>query len=466
MRMLLVSQLACCLMADRATSAQEGTRTQSIILVNEQHTACRIVQLADENQLDVEIDGVPRRLRFSELVAWGSRSRLQSRGALELSDGSLIAIDQIPRLARIEPAEKQARPTAGEAALEPVDGVLSLLKIPVRCVAAIHAVLPVRLGTLGKSANDRSSGGAARAGPVSDPGSSESSGVGTGPFAGSLEFQNADILSGRWVDPGLLRSDTDTRTVVHWRTPTTTLTVPWERIAAIRMQVRGAAPERIRALFGFQDGTLLAVDRWMLEGGQVRLTLACGAELRLPRETLLSEWNSLESLDDELLYLSDIEPLAYRCVPYLSLEWPLGRDRSVTGENLTLRGRVISKGLGMHATSRVAYDVSQGYGKFSAELALDGSSGEQGSVVCRIAIDKGDGEWTTPYTSAVLRGGGPGESVSIDISAARRLALIVESADHGDVADRLNWLRARLTRLPNGRPAKPASTRTEAAPGR
>ncbi|MBM4001861.1 MAG: hypothetical protein FJ295_01035 [Planctomycetes bacterium] len=481
-----------CLLVDRAAMAEEGTRTQSIILAHDATGSCRIVRLADGNQLDVEIDGVPRRLALSQLVAWGTRIPLQSRGTLELRDGSLIAIDQIPKLVRIASTEKGSGAGASEAAMELVDGALSPLRIPLRCVAAIHMVLPTRLGSLGQLADGAASGGSTRlASPASSRGHYESATASPTTIAGSLEFRNADVLSGRWLDPELLHGEGGGKggggesgggegggaTAVRWRTSSTTLTVPWERIAAIRLRVRGAAARRGNALFGFQDGTLLAVNRWENDGGPVRLTLACGVELSLPPETLWGEWNSLESLDDELLYLSDIEPLAYRCVPFLSLEWPLGRDRSTIGENLTLRGRVISKGLGMHATSRVAYDVSQGYARFSAELALDGSTDgsldgsvagstrEQGSVVCRVAIDAGDGEWTTPYTSAVLRGGGRSEAVSIDISGASRLALIVESADRGDVADRLNWLRARLTRLPNGPATGPAAARSAAAPG-
>ena len=37
-------------------------------------------------------------------------------------------------------------------------------------------------------------------------------------------------------------------------------------------------------------------------------------------------------------------------------------------------------------------------------------------------------------------------TVSVDVTGAKRLRLLVEFADHGDVQDHANWLDARVVR--------------------
>ncbi|MGE0758017.1 MAG: NPCBM/NEW2 domain-containing protein, partial [Pirellulaceae bacterium] len=113
------------------------------------------------------------------------------------------------------------------------------------------------------------------------------------------------------------------------------------------------------------------------------------------------------------------------------------------------------KGLGMHGTSRLAYDLNQQYERLEAEIALDSASSSLGSVVFRVLVEQvaaegGAGGWEVVYESPLVRPGDGPRSISIDVTRAARLALIVDSAAHGDIGDWADWLNARLR--PRGEP--------------
>ena len=94
---------------------------------------------------------------------------------------------------------------------------------------------------------------------------------------------------------------------------------------------------------------------------------------------------------------------------------------------------------------RLALDVA-GYRKFAAELAIDQAAGLSGSVVFKVLVDSGSGQWKPASESAILRGGDAPLPISVDLQGASRLALLVEFADRGDECDYANWLNARLIR--------------------
>jgi beta-galactosidase len=133
-------------------------------------------------------------------------------------------------------------------------------------------------------------------------------------------------------------------------------------------------------------------------------------------------------------------------VPFLETEWPLAPDRSVAGGRLRARGAIHDKGLGMHSTARAAYDLNGRYRRFAAQLAIDDAAGLGGSVTFRVFLDDAAGGWKQAYESPVIRGGAPPVPLSLDVTSARRLALIVDFADRGDTLDHADWLDARLVR--------------------
>ena len=98
----------------------------------------------------------------------------------------------------------------------------------------------------------------------------------------------------------------------------------------------------------------------------------------------------------------------------------------------------------MHSASRITYQIDQKFRWFQAELAIDQAAGNRGSVIFRVFLQR-DGEWTSKYTSPVMRGTTRPLAIKLKVTQADAIALLVEFADRGDERDYANWLNARLS---------------------
>jgi hypothetical protein len=152
----------------------------------------------------------------------------------------------------------------------------------------------------------------------------------------------------------------------------------------------------------------------------------------------------LQPLGGRAVYLSDLKPERDRQQPYLDLPdlpWPYHADRNVTGGLLRSGGRLWLKGLGVHSAATLTYALDGPYRRFQAELGIDDSTGGRGSVIFRVLLDG-----QAKYTSGPIRGGMAPVPVSIDLSAAKRLELVVDYGERADVLGHADWLNARLVK--------------------
>lgn len=206
---------------------------------------------------------------------------------------------------------------------------------------------------------------------------------------------------------------------------------------ALRAKPRTAPP---RTWVGLEDGSLLLLRGLTFDAGRWQLTTAEGATWEATARSQ-SPVRFVQPLDGQARYLSDLEPDAYKHIPYLSREWPYRLDRTVSGARLRAGGRLYAKGIGMHSASRLTFPVGGEYRRFEAELAVDDETAGGGSVVFRVFADA-----TEKYRSPIIRGGEPPVPISVDISGAQRVSLVVDHADRGDQLDRADWLEARVVK--------------------
>jgi len=200
----------------------------------------------------------------------------------------------------------------------------------------------------------------------------------------------------------------------------------------------------LHSLLGFRDGSLLVVEKIDSDDAFLRFSLPGSIDLKADRETIWGDITLLRPFGERVTYLSDLESIGYKHVPLLERQWSFLVDRNVLDGRLRSAGYVYAKGLGMHSTSRLAYDLGGRYRRFQAELALDDRAGLGGSVSFRVLLPSASGKWDQVYASPVVRGSAEPIPVSIDVTGVRRMALIVDSAERGDVLDYANWLNARL----------------------
>jgi hypothetical protein len=270
-----------------------------------------------------------------------------------------------------------------------------------------------------------------------------------------LLLDNGDQLSGRLfsdvrADEGGTEIDT-----IPWSVPRSTqpISIPMSRVVA--MLFAGSSRENRlgdpRVLIGFSDGSRLYAERIVREKDGLRIGLIDGTEVRCERTLPASEgpWQDivmLQPMASRAVYLSDLEPLGHKHVPLFDLDWPYFRDANVAGGKLRHGGLMFRKGIGMHSTSRLAFELTEPYKWFEADLAIDERAGREGSVVFRVYLQKEGSEWSKAYESSVVRGAEQIIAMRVDIRGAVRLALIVDAADRLQVWDHANWLNARLVK--------------------
>ena len=390
-------------------------------------------------------DQKSRTVALEELVLWGRPSEpaagdLVLWGKHSLLAGQVVALDAKQILMRSDVWGRVAldrhhvRGVAWQVPTDPVkrQQMLDAMRIP-----PDSSRWGERLGGANATSDSDDLSPEERPGrSISDQGADES--------PDSLQLVNGDVLRGQLIDftrerihfrIGGAEVTVDHDQVVYWVTSDRPPTVPPKE---------STAP---RALVGLRDGSVLAAVQVEL-GNRLRLLAEDNLELRSdPIVDPLTERTVcfLQSLGGRIQYLSDLAPLGYKHLPYLTLEWPWRADRNVLGGRLRVRDVTYRKGLGVLSMSRLAYELREPFSRFEAELAVDQAAAGEGSVVFRLFV-YADDVWYDAYTSPVVRGGQPPVSISIPLPAARGLALLVEFADRGDQRDYADWLNARLVR--------------------
>jgi hypothetical protein len=201
------------------------------------------------------------------------------------------------------------------------------------------------------------------------------------------------------------------------------------------------AAKKPRILVTLTDGSQLtgggaARDR----EGPLRFTTAFGAPLEVPLSAVLS----LRFLDGRATYLSDLEPQQTHVTSFFgtSERVPFAKDQNAVGGPLLVRGNEYPKGLGTRSQSQIAFDLAGRYRRFQALAALDDLALGKGSV--RFVVER-DG--SRVFESELLTGTSPPVFVGpLDVTAARRLVLIVEYGDLADIDDWADWCDAIVIR--------------------
>lgn len=125
---------------------------------------------------------------------------------------------------------------------------------------------------------------------------------------------------------------------------------------------------------------------------------------------------------------------------------PVERDRSNAeqpagdGRPLTLGGVQYDKGLGVHAVSKVAVDLTgRDCSTFRADVGVDDEMGASGSVTFEVWVDG-----VRRAQTGRLTGSADAQPIEADVSGGSRLELHVTGAGDGVGADHGDWAAARL----------------------
>jgi hypothetical protein len=220
---------------------------------------------------------------------------------------------------------------------------------------------------------------------------------------------------------------------------------------ALASSAQAARPEGEYGLVGLRDGSRLWLHRVVRDESRLQLWLLDGEMIVVDESSFWPEVTGIQLFGPHVTYLSDVATIGFKHIPFLSLERGYGVDRSAGSGWLRAEGHIYAKGLGMHSTSRLAYNVEPSFRRFYAELAIDDAAQGRGSVIFRVYLEMPDNSerlnaWTAAYESPVIRQGDKPLPIAVDLAGARRMALVVDFAERGDEGDHANWLNARLVR--------------------
>ena len=231
--------------------------------------------------------------------------------------------------------------------------------------------------------------------------------------------------------------------------------LPTAKIRALNLAELGEDTEKKAEAPAGQQVDVFLADGGNLHGGLLSLTKA---GLKLKHELLgtisipLEKLSHLSFLGGRCQYLSDIEPKkATEHLGNLFLaKLPYKKDRNVLGKQLRMKGKTYPKGLGVHAYSKLEYDLAGGFQKFQATIGLDdsarpplqGLSPDTGAVVFRVWLDG------KKITEKSMKFSDPPQELDLSVANGQALAIEVDFGDKNLSAalDRANWCGARLIR--------------------
>ncbi len=214
--------------------------------------------------------------------------------------------------------------------------------------------------------------------------------------------------------------------------------LPHRLIVAVRLASPGMpAPPRPHLVVMFRNSGRLTVAglEWSSDEAKVHLRdqrIARGDPVRIVRVDVVGgRWE----------WLSAHRPISYEHTPLLSLGWEYSIDRDVLGGPITVGGRTFERGVGVHSRSKLTYDLRGAYRELVTSFGIDDDSGPHADVSVVILVDG-----KRRFERAHVRRGPLEGPVRLDVTHAKRIELVVDFGDNGDVQDRFDWVEPALIR--------------------
>jgi hypothetical protein len=224
----------------------------------------------------------------------------------------------------------------------------------------------------------------------------------------------------------------------------------WGEVCALFIEALGdeaeAPPGGTPVIVDLVDGGRVHAGLLEVRADAMDLVTRAGRGLRLPRAVVAEVFVPGAGA----MFLSELEPavVGAQGSPFgdaFGMVWPQRVDRSVTGGLLRAGGELFTRGIGVHAPSRLEWSLDGSWSQLSLGVAVDDevlALPMHGSVVFRVSVD---GE--TRFESGVLSAGSAVVQVPrISLEGAKALVLEVEMAGNLHVGDRADWLRPVLVR--------------------
>ncbi len=203
-----------------------------------------------------------------------------------------------------------------------------------------------------------------------------------------------------------------------------------------------SAPAGAVATIKLTDGSTVCGRIDQLSEAVMKIELAGRNIIELPAKFIVGF--TIQS--DNLVYLSDLEPVSVQQrAPFVAQrQWQ--RDRSILGQPLKLnfasKSQTVDyeKGIGTQSFSQLVFKNDNEFTRFRAIVGIDAETEGRGD--CQMTV-LGDGIRLWSQRITALDDPVP---VSVDITGIKLVALQVEPGEQFDLADHADWAMARFTK--------------------
>ncbi len=159
-------------------------------------------------------------------------------------------------------------------------------------------------------------------------------------------------------------------------------------------------------------------------------------------------WIGRVALDEDALYLSDLESVRSFAHGGLILDRDYGGELSEMGDRVYPKSVMICPEPGAEGTfGEVVYELPEEARQATllADIGIEEMTGGRGSAVFMVQVgETADGPWRTLYESPVTRGGQPPRGIEVKLGGAAFLRLYTTDAGDGINSDHALWGNARL----------------------
>ena len=247
----------------------------------------------------------------------------------------------------------------------------------------------------------------------------------------SLYFNNDSHLAGAVVKIG--------RNRIAFQSNLGNTTIPLNRVNHIVLG--GAAVSPTRPVSGsrifFLNGASLRTPKFNWSNGKLSLVDPAGKTISVP----IRQVARIGIAGGLATWLTDLTPARIHQVSWIGDNWPMRRNRCVTGRPLEVDGRVFSHGLGVHVNCTLTYKIAGEYKYFMVRPTMDDSAGAYGRANVLILVDG-----KVVYSGQHLQTGMASTVVRVPLTGAQTLTLKAVDAGRYGVRGRVDWLDAVLVR--------------------
>lgn len=214
-----------------------------------------------------------------------------------------------------------------------------------------------------------------------------------------------------------------------------------EKINAIVLADLGLKPQE-GAKVHLRDQSQISGRLREVTNGELILAVTSTSTVKVPWASV----SRMELKSDNLVFLSDLEPIAVDQKSIFAPQRIWQRDRSVESNPIRLQSpdqtspRIYRKGIGTQSFCKLKFANTNQFQRFQATAGIDAETNGRGDCQMSVLAD-GIELWSERITAQT-----PPAKIDVDITGMKTVTLMVEPGQQFDLADHANWADAKFVK--------------------